>query len=446
MSKRSFNEIEQAIKAAAEAHEPAFDEQAWKKMEALLDKEKDRKRPFVFWLWWLLPLITGAGVLSYLGFKNSDRGSEQQKITAQKNVEKAPGNVGDNIASLPETLSTPDDGKGEVNNNTETVIPQNEKEKKHNLPAVYNNNELKPRPAKENLQPEEEVVNSKTNLKEKTSGKMIVGIKAPMPANENENTGSVVNTANADDNKSTEVDLKKADDIVVIKVDADKVTEKQLEKMADSVVEKISSDKKPKNKIARLYIIASGGVENSGVKLFSSGKITGRYGLEAGYQINKKISVQAGFYISNKKYGAAGSDYKAKPGSYWNMVDIKSINANCKVYEIPLSVVYNFTTGKRINLFAAAGLSSYIMKKEDYYFYYERYGTAHQADAYYTGNKNLFSVLRLSAGIEKKLSKNFSIMASPGVSLPLSGVGEGEVKLYSADIMIGLKFTPSRKK
>lgn len=212
------------------------------------------------------------------------------------------------------------------------------------------------------------------------------------------------------------------------------------------MVKKIKDDKKSKDKIVRLYVIAFGGAENSGAKLFTSGKITGRYGLEAGYRLNKKLILQAGFYVSNKKYVAAGSDYKTKPGSYWNTVDIRSIDAACRIYEIPLSVIYDFASGKKLKYYASAGLLSYIMKKEDYKFYYDRYGSMRQADVNYTGNKNLFSVIRVSAGIEKKLTKNFSILASPGISIPLSGVGEGEVKLYSADIMIGIKFTPSRKK
>ena len=35
MSKKSFNHIEQIIKNASEANQPAFEEQAWEKMEAL---------------------------------------------------------------------------------------------------------------------------------------------------------------------------------------------------------------------------------------------------------------------------------------------------------------------------------------------------------------------------------------------------------------------------
>jgi hypothetical protein len=81
MSKRPFKEIEQIIKDTLEAHEPAFNEASWKKMEAMLDKEDDRKRPFVFWLWWLLPLLIGAGLLSYFAF---NKNNSQREITAVK--------------------------------------------------------------------------------------------------------------------------------------------------------------------------------------------------------------------------------------------------------------------------------------------------------------------------------------------------------------------------
>ena len=40
MSKKQFDHIENKIREAAENSEPAFEEQAWDKMEAKLNKEK----------------------------------------------------------------------------------------------------------------------------------------------------------------------------------------------------------------------------------------------------------------------------------------------------------------------------------------------------------------------------------------------------------------------
>ncbi|MBS1752866.1 MAG: outer membrane beta-barrel protein [Bacteroidetes bacterium] len=453
MSKKSFNDIEQAIKAAAEAHEPAFDEQAWKKMEALLDNDKDRKRPFAFWLWWLLPLLLVSGTLSYFAFKSPAKYNEPQKTSEQKKSAKMPNAVVQDMHAETGSIKSSTAGNTNTSNDTSLVEKQNINNQPNNLPNNKNIIISKQEPSKANTgtaEQESENLFTKNSNNKKTKGKMKVGIVAPAAANVNETTEPGDNSAKADADKKmatdTKDDNKKTEELVVINMDTAKMTEKKLQEIADSVVKKIKDDKKTKDKIVRLYVIAFGGAENSGAKLFSSGKITGRYGLEAGYRLNKKLSVQAGFYVSNKKYIATGSDYKTKPGTYWNTVDIKSIDAACRIYEIPLSVIYDFASGKKLKYFASAGLSSYIMKKEDYKFYYDHYGSMRQTDVKYTGNKNLFSVLRVSAGVEKKLSKNFSIIAAPGISIPLAGVGEGEVKLYSADIMIGIKFTPSRKK
>ena len=452
MSKKSFNDIEQAIKAAAEAHEPAFDEQAWKKMEALLDKDKDRKRPFIFWVWWLLPFLIGAGTISYFVFNNNSINKDQINIAAQKNENTNPAQQKENTSS--ENKSNSNIGiNDDVKLNTGIIStgskPQPASVKNNNkinadVPVLIKKKLINPEVSKSNQQSNDEILASKRKLRDTDKGKMKANITSASPEPENENDETVAaDKPDAEKNKTAEP--VKAEEVMVIKVDATKTTDKEIEKVIDSVVQKLSSDKKPKNKISRLYIIAAAGAEGNGVKLFKAGKITGRAGLGLGYQINKHISIQTGFYVSNKKYAAAGSDYKTKPGTYWNIVDIKTIDANCRVYEIPLSVVYNFTPGKKLNIFAAAGLSSYIMKKEDYFFYYDRYGTSHKAEVYYSGNKSLFSVLRLSAGVEKKISNSFSIFASPGVAIPIAGVGEGEVKLYSADITIGLKFFPLQK-
>jgi hypothetical protein len=444
MSKKSFDEIEQAIRHAAEAHEPAFDELSWKKMEALLDKDKDRKRPFIFWLW-LLPLLIGTAVAGYFIFDNTGKEHTNQQIAAQKN-DKPVGEKGNNNPASAQnakvnSLSTNNDpgitAKNTSNNNTGHI--------KLYVPVTAVNGKAKPASAKANLLAADDQVNSKKKLKDKVDGKTSVTIKPAMLSEDEESNESVLTKKGSGQVTPTAKESEKMEEVIVIKVDAGKTSEKEIEKMVDSVVEKINSDKK-KRKISGLYIVAVAGAEANGVKLFSADKITGRYGLGIGYQLNKNLSVQTGFYVSNKKYIATGGDYKTKPGSYWNVVDIKSIEANCKVYEIPVSVIYNFTPGKMLGVFASAGLSSYIMEREDYRYFYERYGTPHQADQTYTGNKHLFSVLRLSAGIEKKISNGFSIIVSPGIAVPLTGVGDGEVKLYSADITIGLRFTPFHKK
>ncbi len=474
MSKKSFSDIEQIIKNAAEAHEPAFDEQSWKKMEVLLDKEKDRRRPFIFWLWWLVPLLIGAGVVSYFTFNKSENENE---ITVQKNDNSAGEKIKNNsldadkntdIAGSTNTNITLDNNsvtKNDIDNKTSDVVIANDEAKtknvvinndlvKNNDVAAVNNYKTHRGSTDTKNRTADEALSSSKKITDKVAGKTKVTITPASPVSDEGKTKALTETytpENLDKSKKTEPanvnseTLTKPEEAIVIKVDAGKLNEKEIEKIIDSAITKSVTHKKTKTKISKFYVIVSGGAEASGVKLFSADKITSRVGLAAGYQINKNISVQTGFFVSNKKYIAGKEDYKTKEGSYWNIVDIKSIDANCRVYEIPLQVRYDFTPEKKLNIFATAGLSSYIMKKEDYNISYERYGTLHQATVKYTGNKNFLSVLRLSAGAEKKISRQFAVFASPGIAIPLAGVGDGKVKLYSTDIMLGLKFTPSRK-
>ena len=127
------------------------------------------------------------------------------------------------------------------------------------------------------------------------------------------------------------------------------------------------------------------------------------------------------------------------------MVQITKVNAACLVYEIPLTVKYNFIQKPATAYYAAMGISSYIMKKEDYNYYYTRNSVYHETFWEYTGNKNLFSILTFSAGIERKLSSTISLLAEPSFSVPISGVGDGRVKLFSTALQIGLKYQPSKK-
>ena len=231
---------------------------------------------------------------------------------------------------------------------------------------------------------------------------------------------------------------------------------KQTDSLKKPVVKTESEDKKSteekkkklkSNKASHFYLLGAIGADAGSVKFLSlkDSKITPRYGIGIGYQLSKKISFQTGFYASRKKYIAGPDDYIAKAGSYWSQVKILKVDAACLVYDIPLTVRYNIVQKPSFTYYAATGISSFIMKNEDYDYHYIRSGNYYHAKKAYSGNKHLFSVFNLSAGIEKKLSPVFYIQAEPSVSIPLAGVGEGSVKLYSTALQIGLKYQPLKK-
>lgn len=468
MSKKSFSDIEAEIRQVADAYEAPFDEQAWVRMEALLDRDKDKKRRPFFWLWWMLPLLVAVIVAGLYFFMQPS--AENKPIASGKLI--ADNKNGDTGNTMPaENKKVPDMGTSPAHNidkpgyitNTEgqAAVSANQPGSKEK-----NAGNIKPGETNDNLQVAEgSNIPVKRKRKQGTSSKMAMTVKKP--------EADGVSSGKADAGKqqvvytAAEMGVDREDNIPALKSDTAKNTFTDLagtKSETDSIIKEtaakpVSEKGKPKSDTGKretaktkkktvrgFYFIAAAGAEANGVKLFSFDKITARYGVGIGYQVTKNLSVQTGFYASNKKYVAGPGDYKAKEGSYWSRVDITKVDAACRVYEIPLLLRYDFTPGKNTNLFLSAGISSFIMKKEDYHYYYYRYGMPYDAEAYYSGNKHLFSVLRFAPGLQTKLKGSFSLNISPGIAIPLAGVGEGTVKLYSTDLTIGLKFTPKRKK
>jgi hypothetical protein len=229
-------------------------------------------------------------------------------------------------------------------------------------------------------------------------------------------------------------------------------TDKKSDTAKKDLAEKVPSTNKLKvesnKKNGRFYLLASIGADAGSVHFLSlkDSKIVPKYGVGIGYQINKKLSVQTGFYASWKKYIAGPEDYNTKHGTYWDTVKILKVAASCLVYDIPIILRYNFIQRPTTTFYTTAGISSFIMKQEDYIYHYNDYSNYHVKSKTYTGNKNLFAVFDLSAGIEKKINSQFSILAEPSIGIPLGGVGEGSVKLYSTALQLGLKYNPLKKK
>lgn len=440
MSKRPYNDIEQIIKQVAAANEPAFDKQAWKKMEALLDKEDGREKTF-FWLWWLLPIVLGVSFLGYYQYNKVDKEEVTVPIAISALQESKPDLLNveilqNNPARIPENIS-----RGIPSNSQLRPPLKNTFNKNVGNPTI---NQRYKKGLEEVPENEAFIEHRKKNISENVKGKSALSVTAPNPEEEEKKSIFIEEQPNLD--KNIVVENIKENLPVEELSKADEIKEKTAQIIGTSDTTSIKKMKKTQQRSSKFYFLAAAGGEMSGVKLFSSGEISSRLGFAVGYQVFKNISIQTGFFVSNKKYIAGPKDYTAKAGSYWSIVDITKIDASCRVYELPLSIRYDFNTAKKINYFSSAGLSSFFMKKEDYHYYYIRYGAPRNASASYTGNQHLFSVLRFVAGAEKKIASQYALNISSGFSVPLAGVGEGKVKLYSTDLMVGLKFTPNRKK
>jgi hypothetical protein len=195
----------------------------------------------------------------------------------------------------------------------------------------------------------------------------------------------------------------------------------------------------PKKK--RFYAGLMTGVDFTTIKFQKIEDAGYDYGLVLGYVLNKQWSVEAGLFRDKKFYYSDGKNFDSKYIYMPPNSKITDVSGACMMLELPVSMRYDFKSRKRSNWFGTAGLSSYIMKKEDYTYtyYYGNTGTTAQHDkSYANSSTNLFSAVSLSAGYTRPLGRIADLRIEPYLKVPLSGMGWNRLPLLSAGVHIGL--------
>ncbi len=411
-NEEQYKYIENKIIEALNASDHAFNEASWKKMEAMLDQKKDKRRP-LFWIFSALilgVLLLGAGII-YRAINKNEQSENTGKQIANKNTDK----------QTPPTLNGTDD--------IATVPQTAQPEKKTNNTNAADDN-----------------YNTANKNIYKDKAGYALRIRAP----------ELENDQNKSENKTERgiYTYKIATKKTTTHYKGTDINKPETVNKSDTALKKIGTvakteDKKEKKKKsnAGFYVFAAVGMEANATKLLmvKNSSITPVYGIGLGYQFNRRLSVQTGFYAGAKKYIAGPNDYTAKAGSYLTTVKIIKVNANCMVYQVPVTVQYNWLIRPKANYYAAIGVSSYIMKKEKYDYTFERNSMQYSYPYEYTKNKHLFASLQLSLGMEKQIGHKLFIQAAPAIILPLRGVGEGSVKIFTTNLHVGLKYFPFKQ-
>lgn len=175
------------------------------------------------------------------------------------------------------------------------------------------------------------------------------------------------------------------------------------------------------------------------------GRTSMAVGLSVGVGLSKRLGIQTGLIYGSKKYNANGYDYTFNNPN--TQTTIESIQAVCKVLEIPLKATYKLIENQNRSIEINAGLSSYIMLKENYVFKYLPYtGRKDRISEFTNANQHFFSVLDLSATYNIKLkSKKFALGFEPYIKIPLGGIGQGNVPLKSSGVSLKLHYDLNKK-
>lgn len=447
-----FENFDNKVRQAAEQHHPSYDEKAWAKMEKLLDRELPRgknRRRIVFFL--LLFLLLGGGGAWLM----TDKPWRQTQIASDKELpDKAVVNSGKETNKTTKENISEDKNQdqksvsGHAGNNPEMVETKDnsvaDDADNSNNPIVLNEKKAN------NITKNTGITRTGINKQEEFDMKVTDPGKTAKIGKPDDNIPSVSPGKSDDreiksdaDKKQTTISPDNKNDNTALQSGSDKVEKNEVTGQLPKAGEKNQAKVNKNKKSSSFFFTFSAGPDLSYIQPGNPGKVKLLAGAGVGYIIKNRVTIRTGFYTARKVYTAAKDEYKPSvqpPTTYLDRID-----ANCKVYEIPLNFAYNFGKSEKQNMFASAGLSSFIMKRETYDYIY-----------LYPGNpvpyvhtktieneyKHYFSVLTISGGYQRKINKKLSLSAEPYIKLPLGGVGYGHVKLRSAGILFSASIKP----
>ena len=166
----------------------------------------------------------------------------------------------------------------------------------------------------------------------------------------------------------------------------------------------------------------------------------GSMGLLFEYKISRKLVVQTGIVYSSKSYVGSFDDYRNwKDWKGYHPSKPTQVDGGCKVFDIPINLRLNLFQKPKQTWFVSSGVSSYWMMNENYTYNYA-WGSP-RAVGWSDNSKYYFSVLNFSVGLERQISKRFSLQIEPYLKTPLKNVGRGGVNLYSSGLLFSTKYS-----
>ncbi|GAA4736589.1 outer membrane beta-barrel protein [Flavisolibacter ginsenosidimutans] len=164
-------------------------------------------------------------------------------------------------------------------------------------------------------------------------------------------------------------------------------------------------------------------------------------GLTAGYDLSKRLSIQAAVLSSKKNYYTNGAAFNTSKIYLPVNTKITSVEGRCRMLEIPIALRYNFSSSRKQEWFVAAGASSFLMKREDYdyeYFYANSGQSVKRSKTYKNSSKDWLAVAQFSGGYAYDVKGKFGLVAEPYIQVPLKGAGFGKLPLTSAGLRLSL--------
>lgn len=454
--------FENRIREKLSQPEIPFDQEAWSKMEVLLDG-KQRRRPAIrWWLPVLLLLLCGVAGWFVLQHHNSRDNvhvstitNTEQNIESHKNpdssinTDRGEGDERQQQSSTKEEKYSPPITAGKKNENDEYQLSSIEKEKNaSSVTADKNNsndelplystekkknplsvstpgisgNDQHQRPSTEKnrinksvspVMPQTMIYAAGTGIHDTASARLYTSLKSVMPSWP-EMHG-------------------------LYRLRNDSLVRFPIKASAGMPLTLPAATSRKKAGINRkgLYLGLMLGPDINMTRSFKYANVGFNAGVLLHYYTGKRWFFTTGAVYSKKVYGARTEDYTWPEGVNYRY--IKKVSADCDVLDVPVNVNYIVMDRQEQLLAVTAGLSNYFMLKEKYTYSYRSYPDKEKL----VKNENQDYIAVANAGVlyQRRISNRLILGIQPYTKIPLKGIGEGKIRLYSAGLSIHVNFT-----
>lgn len=433
--------VDDLYRRASEDPDIPFNEEAWNQMDQKLDYAARKRRRGLFWLFFLLFVSLSAGLLWGI----QGMGAFDQKVKKEKYTGPVAGNT--NPGQQHKTKSKqelPLDLPGQSwtkDSKSELAAAKDPKEQKNVNQTGNQTTFPKTTPRLFTSEQQRSRQHSKPLAENKPNAAAPINQNRPEFVENFAAVSSQVNeNAKAIDTLSADRSADRSADVALLQIGtlpgAKGLKAIQFENLL--IVEpsaQVNFEKKSMAQAKSWGIGLSAGPDLASV----NGNGSTAYGLNAGlafdYRIGKRWVFQASGQYLLKNYIADQKEYVAPKGFWPTRSYPNSTEGTCDMLQWSVDLRYNWLAKPKFKSFISLGSSSWTILKEEYEFYYakEYPGLLYHWSS--TQDKNYWlSMAQMGIGIEQTIRPGLSLQLNWFAQMPLQGVGNGKVEIYSSGL------------
>jgi hypothetical protein len=506
MSNLSDKEIDRLSREAADSYEPDHSSLSWSRLEQKLTKQMPERPPDGFRIGRINPYVWGPAVvllagISFFLIKNNNY-SQHSTRTSQPVNQPTPSSSADNgqangnsiqldsVSSSGDNVAT--DRKNaslsKQTNSTADAVTNNKKASSSDqqVPVTHEegSNAVSAGAADKTVagSPDQSFQVSNTDRINKNSGKKGPGVKTIVPvsilsAASFSSDGSIAANSNMGSRNPNGLDISRPsgdlnasrsstgsnDNTAGIRRERSRLSLPLIASSGaglgkvtgnDSLLNRLAQSSAPIHQKSlhlnrSLNLGLAFGPDYTDAGGITNNQLGNNIGLTIGYYLTRKFSVNTGIFYSNKFYWSPGHGSPtsiqqiSNSRTYAALPPTDFVNGSTNMYELPLTLRYDFVNNEKTKFFVNAGLSSYFMVKQTYIYFFHSgtrplaYKRTDDAQINYW-----FDVTDLSFGLETDMGKGFTFQAEPFFRIPIKDMGLENLKLNSYGFLLSFRYAP----